>query len=272
MYMKHIFDKSVDRKIIQDVITKNDLLNMFKRMGIGRGMILYVQCDLEHCAYVNGGPQTIIDALCECVGFEGTIVTPAFSYHLLDPACDRTYLFERDVFEEIRESKPAFHKKRTPSECGSFSAQLMCNEGVYRSNHPIHSMLAWGKYAKLICDRHPLHFSLGKESPIEKVIEMNGYVLLLGSAYKDCDIFSYASILSNKNPIHIVSAPIEKKGEREFISMLEMDYDLKNVSVICDMMHERNVVIEDYLASAKCMFFNAKEASILAQGYFNSFE
>lgn len=270
--MSSFLGKSKDRKIIQDVITKNDLLSMFKRMGICRGMILYVQCDLEHCAYVNGGPQTIIDALCETLGYEGTIVTPAFSNSVVDPACDRDYLFERDVFDEIRSSKPAFHKKRTPSECGMFSAQLMCNEGVYRSNHPTHSVLAWGKYAKLICDHHPLHFSLGKESPIEKVVEMNGYVLLLGSAYKDCDIFSYASILSNKNPIRIVSAPIDKKGQREFISMLEMDYDLKNVDVIREMMYERNVVIEDFLASAKCTFFNAKEAATLAQGYFNSFE
>lgn len=269
--MKHNYNVNNKRILIQDVITKNDLVSMFKRMGIYKGMILYVQSDLEKCAYVNGGPQIIIDALIECVGYEGTIVTPSFTLSSVDPACDRTYLFERDVFEEIRESKPAFHKKRTPSECGEFSRQLMCNEGVYRSNHPTHSILAWGKYAKLICDRHPLHFSLGKDSPLEKVVEMNGYVLLLGSTFQECDILSYASVVSGKNQIHIVSAPIEKKGEREFISMLEMDYNLKNVHMIYDMMMERDVVKNDYLANAQCMFFNAKEVSTLAQGFFNSF-
>ena len=263
---------SARRKLVKDVITKNDLVSMFKRMGIQKGMILYVQCDLHSYSYVNGGPQIIIDALQEAVGFEGTIVTPSFSTHLMDPACEKNLLFERDVFEEIRESKPAFHKKKTPSESGSFSVQLMCNEGVYRSNHPLYSMLSWGKYAKLICDRHPLHFALGKDSPLDKVVEMNGYVLLLGNKYEECDVFKYASILSSKNPIHIVSAPIEKKGEREFISMLEMDYKLKDVSVIYDMIMERSVVKEDYLANVKCSFFNAKEASILAQGYFNSFD
>lgn len=260
------------RRIVQDVITKNDLIHMFKRMGIHKGMILYVQSQLELCSYVNGGANVVIEALQEVLGFEGTIVTPAFSSDVVDPSCDRNYLFERDVFDEIRESKPAFNKKKTPSECGEFVNQLLNCEGVYRSNHPTHSILSWGKYAKLICDRHPLHFSLGKDSPIEKVIEMNGFVLLLGCDYEQCDIFKYASILSQKNPIRIVSSPIEKKGEREFISMLEMDYNLNDVSIIKEMMREREVVIEDYLANAPCAFFNAKEASILAQGYFNSFE
>ena len=35
--MSSFLGKSKDRKIIQDVITKNDLLSMFKRMGICRG-------------------------------------------------------------------------------------------------------------------------------------------------------------------------------------------------------------------------------------------
>ena len=261
-----------NRRIIQDVVTKNDLVSMFKRMGLHKGMIVYVQSDLEKYAYINGGAQSIIDALIEVIGYEGTLVTPAFSESLVDPACDRQYLFERDVFDEIRATRLPYYKKKTPSECGSLSNQLMCNEAVFRSNHPTHSILSCGKYAKLICDRHPLHFSLGKDSPIDKVVEMNGYVLLLGTKYSECDIFSYASILSMKNPIRIVTSPVEKKGEKEFISMLEMDYDLKDVHVVREMMLEREVVKEDYLGNAQCAFFQAKEASTLAQGYFNSFE
>lgn len=267
---KYEIDKK--RQLIRDVITKNDLIAMFKRMGVIKGMILYVQSDLETFSYVNGGSQIVIEALQEAVGFEGTIVTPSFSESLVDPACDQDYLFERDVFDEIRASKPAFHKKKTASECGEFSNQFMRNDGVYRSNHPTHSFLAWGKYAKLICDRHPLHFSLGKDTPIDKVVEMNGYVLLLGISYRHCDIFKYASCITQKNPIRIVSAPVEKRAKREFIHMLEMDYILKNVRVIQQMMEEREVVRLDYVGNAQCRFFKAKEASVLAQGYFNSFE
>lgn len=266
------YEVNQKRKLISDVVAKNDLISMFKRMRIIKGMILYVQSDLETFSYVNGGCQTLVEALQEVVGFEGSIVTPSFSENLVDPACDMDYLFERDVFDEIRASKPAFHKKKTRSECGDFSNQLMRNDGVFRSNHPTHSFVAWGKYAKLICDSHPLHFSLGKESPLDKVVEMNGYVLLLGTSYRYCDIFKYASCITQKNPIRVITSPIEKKERRIFIKMLEMDYELKNIHVIQQMMEERNVVNDGYVGNAHCRFFKAKEASVLAQGYFNSFE
>ena len=269
MVRKHENHKQV--RHINDIITKEDLVQSLKAMGLTRGMIVYVQSDLLRFAYVNGGNQCIIDAIEEVIGYEGTLVVSSFSEHLLDPACHHNVRFERDVYEEMRTTCEAFHKKRTPAD-NELANQLMRNDIVYRSNHPLHSCVAWGKYAKLICDKHPLHFSLGKDSFLEKVCVMNGYVLLLGVGYRECDIFKYAATIAQKAAIQVVTSPIDKKGKCEYVQMLDIQYHNKGITQIKTMMEERNVVRDAFIGNAHCRFFKAKEATNLALAYYHSFE
>lgn len=258
-------------KHINDIITKDDLIHFLKGMGLSRGMIIYVQSNLLDFAYINGGNQSVIEALQEVVGYEGTIVMSSFSESLIDPACNQHYLFERDVYDEMRESSHAFHKKRTQAD-SELANQMMRNDAVYRSNHPMHSCIAWGKYAKLMCDKHPLHFSLGKDSFLDKICEMNGYILLLGIGYNDCDIFKYASTIVGKAAVRTISSPIDKKGKTEFVDMLDIEYSKKGISHIKTMMEERSVVKDSFIGNAHCRFFKAKEAANLALAYYHSFE
>ncbi len=253
-------------KNVLDVIGKDDLILSLKRIGLTKGMIIYVQADLITRSYVNGGYQCVIEALQEVVGYEGTIVSSAFA-NILDPACNKEYRFERDLYDEIRHNAVAFHKKRSSAN-SMFAEQMMKNDAVYRSNHPTHSCVAWGKYAKLICDQHPLHFPLGKESYIDKMIQMKSYVLLLGVNFRECDVFKYASSLCNKEAIKVVTTPIEKQGGKEWVNILDYEYHLPCVDVIKEMMEEREIVKEEFIGSNTCYLFSIKEACTLAQGYF----
>lgn len=258
-----------DQIIVNTVITKKELLAAFATLGIKKGMIVYVQSNLERYAYVNGGNETVIAALQEAVGYEGTIVMPAFSEYMVDPACRKDVRIERDLYEDVRDTQLPFHKKRTKSY-HALANQLMCVEGVYRSNHPTHSCVSWGKYAKLFCDRHPLHFSLGKDSFLDKLSEMNGFVLLLGVPYKECDIFKYAASLCENQVIQIVTSPIEKKSGLTFMPMLEMEYSSKGVHQVRVMMEEKKIVSECYIDRSHTRFFKAKEAVMLAKAQFSS--
>ena len=65
---------------------------------------------------------------------------------------------------------------------------------MLRSNHPAYSFLAWGKYAKLIVEKHPLHFGLSKDSPLSKIVDLNGFVLLAGMNYDKCEMFDLAPV------------------------------------------------------------------------------
>lgn len=55
--------------------------------------------------------------------------------------------------------------------------------GSIRSDHPARSVCAWGKHAAYLTENHDLSNIFGDGSPIGKLYELNGKVLLLGTGY-----------------------------------------------------------------------------------------
>ena len=66
-------------------ITKSDVLSALSQAGLKTGQAVMVHTSLSSIGYVCGGAQTIIEALIETVGDEGTIMMPAQSWKNLDP-------------------------------------------------------------------------------------------------------------------------------------------------------------------------------------------
>lgn len=55
--------------------------------------------------------------------------------------------------------------------------------GVLRSDHPARSVAAWGKNAEYLVSNHDLSNIFGDGSPIGKLYELDGSVLLIGVGY-----------------------------------------------------------------------------------------
>lgn len=254
---------------MEEVLTKEDFKAALERLGIKKGMLIYVQASLKPFNYVTGGAQSIIDALMETVGYEGTIVMPAYTRHIADPI-DLKKALPRESWDDVRMNALPFDKRLTaPSGVGEIPVQFMRNEAVLRSNHPLCSILAWGKYAKLIIEKHPLHFGLNHESPLGKLKDYNGYVLMLGSNMDKCDMFHLAQYSAMKCPIRIYSCPIEKNGETHWIQLLDLELSNKGYKDIADIMEEKRVIKSTYIGNATCRFFSAREAESTALEYLN---
>lgn len=246
---------------MEEVLTKEDFKAALQRLGIKKGMLLYVQASMKPFRYVVGGAQTIIEALMEVVGYEGTIVMGAPTRHICDPVDVTRQSVPRDRLNEVRANMPPFNKKLTaPTGVGEIAVQFMRNEAVLRSNHPMVSVLAWGKYAKLIVEKHPLHFGMNQESPLGKLKEYNGYVLTIGLNYDKCDIFHLAQYTTMKCPIRIYSCPIEKGGSTNWIQFLDLDLNHDGYLEIGALMEEKGVVKSTYLGNTTCRMFSAREA------------
>ena len=191
------FDKI--RDIAMDPVnTKEDIADILESMGIQKGMVVLLQANSKELGHLVGGEQILIEALMETVGYDGTIVVPTFTPQMSDPSCVKRNI-ERDSWEKIRQHMLPFDRKLSVYEYSDpIVHQFLRNEGVVRSYHPLYSFAAWGKYAKLICDKHPLHFGLNQDSPLGKIVEFNGYVLLLGCDYKECVMFQLARYHGNQ--------------------------------------------------------------------------
>lgn len=267
--MAEITEYAID-ETIYDVITKQDIIQQLQNIGIQRGMLVIVDAQSEHLGYISGGIQTFIDALMQCVGYDGTIVMPAFTPTLLDPACYGAEKIDRENWELLRDNALPFNKKLTPPDTDDVMVhQFLRNEGVVRSYHPIYSFAAWGKYAKLICDKHPLHFGLSKESPLGKLTELNGFVLLAGCGYDACTAFQLARYSGEQLPIKILSSPIEHNNQVLWKDMLDLELDNSGFEVIGEVMEERKIVKNMYLNAARCRLFSAREAVNIATAYFH---
>lgn len=240
------------------VCDKQYIKDQLLGMGVRRGMLLYVQGRIEKLGKVVGGPQTIIDAIMEVIGYEGTLVMSSFTPYKKDPSCLRDGSEYREEWDTIRKGERAFDLKLDAPK-NILEAQFMRNEGVIRSNHPLYSFLAWGKYAKVIVEKHPLHFGLSESSPLGKIMELNGYVLLLGSSYRSCAMFQVANYALNQ-PVKLVSVPISKGGETIFKELLEIAYQNEGFQEVGEIMEDRKIVEFMYINNDRCRLFSAREA------------
>ena len=252
---------------MEEMLTKEEFKAALVRLGVKKGMLLYVSASMKPFRYIVGGAQTIIDALMEIVGYDGTIVMAAPTRHLCDPIENNK--IPRDRSEEARRNTQPFNKKLTaPSGVGEVAVQFMRNDAVLRSNHPMVSFLAWGKYAKLIVEKHPLHFGMNQESPLGKIKEYNGYVITIGNDYDRCEIFHLAQYVTMKCPIRIYSCPIDKGGSTSWIQLLDLELNSDGYKEIGKNMEERFLVKSTYLGNSNCRLFSAKVAQESAIEYF----
>ena len=163
------------------VITKNDINEALTALGITPGQTIMVHTSLGKIGYVCGGAQAVIEALIEVVGSEGTIMMPTQSWKNLDPEDGVHWTVEEKDWQIIRDNWPAYDKKLTPTNTmGAVAEMFRSWPGVARSDHPARSVSAWGKNAEYLVKNHDLSNIFGDGSPIGKLYDLDGYVLLIG--------------------------------------------------------------------------------------------
>ena len=166
------------------IVVKQDILNALAGLGVRKGQTIMVHTSMSSLGYVCGGAQVVIEALLEAVGSEGTIMMPTQSWKNLDPAAGVHWEEPESWWPMIREHWPAYDKEITPTNTMGQVAEMFRKwHGTKRSDHPARSVAAWGKYAEYLTADHDLSNIFGEGSPIGKLYELDGSVLLIGVGY-----------------------------------------------------------------------------------------
>lgn len=170
----------MDRKLV----LKKDIAAALRAVGVEKGQTIMVHTSLSSLGFVCGGPQTVIEALLEGVGETGTIMMPTQSWKNLDPEDGVHWEEPEEWWPAIRENWPAYVKEITPTNTMGAVAEMFRRwPGAMRSDHPARSVAACGRQAAYLTAEHDLSNIFGEGSPIGKLYELDGYVLLIGVGY-----------------------------------------------------------------------------------------
>jgi aminoglycoside 3-N-acetyltransferase len=205
--------------------TLKTLVKDFKDIGVREGMVLLVHSSLSSIGWISGGAVAVILALEEVLGREGTLIMPTCSGDLSDPAKWENPPVPIDWCEEIRKTMPAFDLDLTPTRgVGVIPEVFRKQKGVIRSSHPQVSFAARGKYAEYITSDHSLEYAFGEKSPLAKIYELNGHILLLGVGHinnTSLHLAEYRADYPSKNE-EASGLPLMVSGRREWVDIVDI--------------------------------------------------
>jgi aminoglycoside 3-N-acetyltransferase len=173
--------------------TRASLAADLAELGVVPGGIVIAHTALSAIGYVSGGAVALLEALGDALGPEGTLVMPAQSADLSDPAIWHSPSVPGDWVDTIRETMPAYDPARTPTwKLGVVAELFRTWPGVQRSAHPVCSFAARGPLAREILEPHELDDPFGETSPLARLYRRDARILLIGANWEACTSFHLA--------------------------------------------------------------------------------
>lgn len=250
-------ETEVIQKTLNNPATVQSLANDLSALGITSAMTVLVHSSLSSLGWVCGGAVAAILALETVLGDKGTLVMPTHSSDLSDPANWQNPPVPESWWELMRETMPAYDPDLTPTRgMGVIPECFRKQKGVLRSSHPQVSFAARGIYAPKIIEGHSFNFGLGEGSPLARIYEVDGWVLLLGVGHDSntsLHLAEYRAEYPGKKLIEN-GAPLLFEGQRQWVKMQDIEFDDSDFARIGEYFaRETELVRRGFVARATAM-------------------
>jgi aminoglycoside 3-N-acetyltransferase len=222
--------------------TVEQLTDQLVALGVRPGGVLVVHTSFKAVAPVEGGPLGLIEALTRALGPSGTLVMPTMT-----------------------DGESVFDPARTPTSDMGITAELFWKQpGVVRSAHPGASFAARGPLAARICAEQPLSPPHGPDSPIGRVHDAGGLVLLLGVQHSESTSLHLAEAIAGlpysiEHPCVVVL-----DGVAQRVPIAESDHCCRGFTKLDGWLRERGLQREGLIGSAHARLCEARELVALA--------
>ncbi len=154
------------------MLTKTQLAEVFRGTGLQAGDLVLVHSSLRKLGPVEGGADTVLDALLEVLGPAGTLALPTHTFRL------------------VNASQPVFHQTLTPTNVGVLTNVFRKRQGVIRGLHPTHSVAAIGpRAAELVEGQERNATPCPPDSPYGRLRDWGGKILIVGEGLNCCTFF-----------------------------------------------------------------------------------
>lgn len=153
------------------MITFDELVSEFKRIGLTTGDVVLIHSSFKSFGGVEGGPQTVIDALILVIGNEGTLIVPRFNFDF------STYGTPWDV-------------RNTPSHMGIISEFVRKDPRSRKVFHPIYPFSIIGKHADELV-KHRYKGGYSKDSIFNQLRVLDAKIIQIDKDYKSTTIIHH---------------------------------------------------------------------------------
>lgn len=251
--------------------TRASIASDLRRLGLTSGSTVLAHSSLSSIGWVSGGAVTVIQSLLDVIGEDGTIVMPAHTGNNTDPAEWAHPPVPAGWHQLIRDTTPAFDPRITPTNgMGAIAELFRTWPGTRRSGHPVASFAANGRHAATVVEGHSLENSLGEASPLARVYDLGGYVLLLGVGYDRSTSFHLAEYRAEARPPVEQGAAFFRDGVRVWERFRDIDFGDEAFPAIGQEFDATGQVTIGSVGSATARFFSQSAAVDFAEAWLKS--
>jgi aminoglycoside 3-N-acetyltransferase len=248
--------------------TRESLGADLRALGVAPGMTLLVHSSLSSLGWVCGGPVAVVQAVMDVLTPEGTLVMPTQSGDLSDPADWSRPPVPSAWLSAIYAHMPAYDPRVTPTRgMGRIVETFRTWPGAVRSSHPLLSFAAWGNQSQRIIEDHQLAYGLGEGSPLARMYELDGRVLLLGVGYDSSTTFHLAEYRAPGQTVRSEGAPIIENGQRVWKTHDDIELDADVFPQIGVEFEASGAVTQGRVGSAQAQLFSSRAAVDFAQSW-----
>lgn len=217
-----------------------------RRLGVAPGGVLVVHTSFRAVGPVAGGPAGLITALQQSIGPEGTLVMPAWTGS------------DGDVFDP----------KTTPAsaDLGVVPDTFWRMPHAQRSHHPF-AFAARGPRAAFVTSDPIAMPPHAPESPIGRVHELDGQVLLLGVGHDSNTTLHLAEILGGAPYRVPKSITIERNGRAVRVEYGENDHCCQRFAFADTWLRARGLQAEGPVGHAHARLVRARDLVTVTREY-----
>ena len=241
-------------------VTKKSLVKDLKQLNL-EGEVVIVHSALSKLGWVCGGAVALIEALQEVITKAGTLVMPAHSGDYSEPKYWGNPPVPESWYQTIREEMPAYRPNVTPTRSLGVTPEIFRKfPDVIRSEHPCLSFAAWGREAKAITAEHKLDYALGDSSPLAKIYEKTGKVLLIGVGHDSNTSLHLAEYRADHDlRIKIFGSSIIKNGKKIWAKYQDIEFNDELFSAIGSEYESKHQYSTARIGLTEVKLFDQKE-------------
>jgi len=199
---------------------EDQLVEDLRALGLYEGAAVVAHVSMRAIGPIDGGAETLLAAFRRVLGSQGTLLVPTYTPQFTDPAESEGAPDSLEEIEQLRAAIPVFDPRTTPAAriaVGVFPEWVRREPDAFRSSHPVVSFAAVGALAEHLTENAPFHYPLGTDSPLARLHDRNGWVILIGVGQEVNSSLHLAEVWADVPYIHRTARV--KTGEDHWVEM-----------------------------------------------------